>query len=488
MDAMSLFGECERRGVEVENLKRHNAELQVKTQDADSRILQLNERLSKAAHDISKYTAVREENDTLAYSLRELQGKYRALEDIHRKVAREGAQRGNRISSLNHDLGAVKMDRDSLKQSLQEEERTNRDLRSELEVEKSKNAELEARHKASQVCVRQLEDEVELAKAVQQRHVEDVRKAQETVSQLMEQGQWMPEEDREVSRKLNTLYTSMINWSKVHAHKTAAALDGLPAIDQTRIRRVLSQVTQRADGKGHMELRDLGLGNKSPAILLTAALSHAIYTTVFNNPFFFESAGLFLDGRQPNAQATSAILYRIYTEMQKNDKKGANSWRSQTLRMFASQNPSNEEGADIRDLKTQVAEQFSRDFIRGDARVFLDVGDGEGSDRREDELISITSRAAEWSYKLWAQRAELSSWSIKELPKVGGVVRFNSNDRYMEHHPLHNLQLDDDESCLDGKSVGLVTHPAVVAYEDSEGDEPSVRKVWKKAIVWMGTQ
>ena len=65
-------------------------------------------------------------------------------------------------------------------------------------------------------------------------------------------------------------------------------------------------------------------------------------------------------------------------------------------------------------------------------------------------------------------------------------MRFQFGADLLEHHPLHNLQISTANTSLDGQEVLLVTHPAVVAYGDAEGENYATRTVLKRAVVWMG--
>lgn len=67
-----------------------------------------------------------------------------------------------------------------------------------------------------------------------------------------------------------------------------------------------------------------------------------------------------------------------------------------------------------------------------------------------------------------------------------GVAKFENNHELVQHHAYHNIELSRDDHCLDGRPIALITHPAVVAYGDSNGEHYGSYKVWKKAEVWMG--
>jgi hypothetical protein len=140
--------------------------------------------------------------------------------------------------------------------------------------------------------------------------------------------------------------------------------------------------------------------------------------------------------------------------------------------------------ATTQSLRVSAAVQFTLDFLNGNSKVFLNPN---FATQGQQQLDKIVVQAADISYKLWTQKMQLQSLTPEDLPKKKGAVRFNSRSDLLEHHNLHNLQLNDDETCLDGKRVVLVTHPAFVAYGNAEGTDYSTLRVWKKAVVWMGS-
>lgn len=55
-----------------------------------------------------------------------------------------------------------------------------------------------------------------------------------------------------------------------------------------------------------------------------------------------------------------------------------------------------------------------------------------------------------------------------------------------EAHRVHNRELDDNPTCLNGKTIRIVTHPAVIVRGLSDGSDYSQVSPWKAAVVWMG--
>lgn len=92
----------------------------------------------------------------------------------------------------------------------------------------------------------------------------------------------------------------------------------------------------------------------------------------------------------------------------------------------------------------------------------------------------IVDKAAEIGDKLNTQRSVLLCKDIHDLPEY-----FVSGSRHLEPHSIHNRDLDDDEKCLDGGRILLVTQPLVVAMGKSDGSDYSTERILRKAVVWV---
>jgi hypothetical protein len=98
-------------------------------------------------------------------------------------------------------------------------------------------------------------------------------------------------------------------------------------------------------------------------------------------------------------------------------------------------------------------------------------------------LADIVAKAAEISYTLWTQKIHLFPQTLA----IGDMLEtYAHSDPLMDAHALHNKQIHEDETRLDGKPILLVAHPALVVggYEDLPDD--SAPTVLKKAVCWMG--
>lgn len=96
-----------------------------------------------------------------------------------------------------------------------------------------------------------------------------------------------------------------------------------------------------------------------------------------------------------------------------------------------------------------------------------------------NDLESIVQYAGELSYRLWTRRTVVR---VMALPDLRNQL-FKAGSDIMKAHPLHRLYEDEDR--CDGWEVGVVAHPAIVAYGSSDGKDYNSGRVWMKAEVWL---
>lgn len=111
-----------------------------------------------------------------------------------------------------------------------------------------------------------------------------VRKQQEESFKNIESALWIPREDGQVKIDLDELKRSMKNLAKAIAIPEFPGLSNLRQSAQDAILAAVDNVT-RAGLSG--VLLDGMSKKKSPAVILNALLSHAIYTKLFEHAFFF---------------------------------------------------------------------------------------------------------------------------------------------------------------------------------------------------------
>ena len=130
----------------------------------------------------------------------------------------------------------------------------------------------------------------------------------------------------------------------------------------------------------------------------------------------------------------------------------------------------------IDEAKQMECRNLAREFFSDAASLLKNPSSAEG----HEQLSMILQEGAEVSTKLATQRSGLLVGGMEE-----GLV-FDSTSRDMTAHTLHHADLDDDEGCLNGKPVLMVTHPLVLATGKSDGSDFAVNRVLKKRVVWMG--
>ncbi|KAF2102745.1 hypothetical protein NA57DRAFT_71731 [Rhizodiscina lignyota] len=321
--------------------------------------------------------------------------------------------------------------------------------------------------------------------------IQAANEVQEPSLQFPEDPEWMPEADADIQRKLDNIWQSMLSWSKGYAKTEAIDSLALSSDEQKSLERVLEPVSGSNNGQSST-LATAKLGTKGPSILLLASLSNAIYTNIFDNPFFFATHTISQAESEELPSESAISFYDIYIDMLEIDYEAANAWRVQTVRSLDPISAPNVASSRLRKMKSNIknarstaAVAFARQFLSSDARIFL-VPEKEVEERFFVDLVELMTRAAELAFKLSTQRQHVTSHQLKDLPRKGSALRFSYNSEFLQHHALHNLQLSEDEHCLDGAEVQLVVHPAVVAVGDAEGRDFSKRRVWKKAVVWMG--
>lgn len=177
------------------------------------------------------------------------------------------------------------------------------------------------------------------------------------------------------------------------------------------------------------------------------------------------------------------MLTRIY-EVSQNE---SHLWRSRTLRLLAtpSADVQQRDGRHWHNYSASqkaICHQFASEFYGSPAKHLIKPASREGGKADTqcfDDLESILQYAGELSYRLWTRRTVACVMSLPELRnqpfKVGSDI--------MTAHPLHRLYEDDDR--CDGWFVGVVAHPAIVAYGSSDGKDYSSGRVWVKAEVWL---
>jgi hypothetical protein len=164
--------------------------------------------------------------------------------------------------------------------------------------------------------------------------------------------------------------------------------------------------------------------------------------------------------------------------------KEVNTARSELLRLLLPQDTDDSSETIVDQLKTATSNAkaisclaLAEKFFAQGCNMFWKSDSLE----QHDQLVEVMQKADKISTKLCTQRSGLNCQVLSDLPPT-----FDHTARDMEAHWLHNEEWDDNSEALNGRPILLVTHPAVIAIGKSDGSDYDVRRVLKKAIVWMG--
>lgn len=128
--------------------------------------------------------------------------------------------------------------------------------------------------------------------------------------------------------------------------------------------------------------------------------------------------------------------------------------------------------------RTESAHDCASRLLSREARFFL--SDPHSVSMRE-ELQDILIRSARHSYSLFVQSRKLEIKTLAQLPE-----KFSHKNPELEAHQIHNKYLNSDQTQFDGKTILIVTHPAIIIYGNEDGTDYTVPHVLKKAVCYMG--
>lgn len=323
---VSFKGENERLKGEVTQWQLTSRTLDQEAKDARSsqqglqrQVKNLKEESRKEREELQK------ERDRMGKNIRSLNND---VQGLNRELRLERARTGplnvqitslqSQVHSLQGQIAAMKRHEQKQQSELTSLKQCKKSLDYDLETSRNNESNLADQIKMTEGAFADLEKELDDARRVYAAQAEDVRKAQESAFKLLDQEQWVPESDSEVSRKLNSIQASITSWCKTYALKTIMDFGLLSSNDLLCVQHTLKDISQYKDGVSLVNLKDAAIGAKWPNILLSAALAHAIYKTIFSNPFFFENGFQSLDTQdvKQDTIATPAIQ-RVYIDLLK---------------------------------------------------------------------------------------------------------------------------------------------------------------------------
>lgn len=248
-------------------------------------------------------------------------------------------------------------------------------------------------------------------------------------------------------------------------------------------------------------LESESMKDKACRTLLEGLVTHRVFNALLNDPFYIFNPSFTEDDtiskNAANAFSTTFKMMRLH------DVSSANKWRWETFRLLdpkiRHERPGQEE--EIRkNVHRRKTKGRTKEIIEAAAHAIADATvlsainlliSPEDQERASMRLRKITENLAQQAY-IWATaRIEIRVWDrecLREnLPKpyYSGCKEFLINDR------AHEVELDEDETALDGRQVTVVVNPAVISFS-ADGDPRRIcytddyRDVARRAKVLFG--
>lgn len=162
---------------------------------------------------------------------------------------------------------------------------------------------------------------------------------------------------------------------------------------------------------------------------------------------------------------------------------GAEDLRCQFVRALSPQ--SKNEDKDAASIKDKIDASRDSAVIRWVDLIMTEYQpylDREQLEPAREQLDMIIRDAAELNTKLWTRKARI---------EVGSLTSFDNHEYshqsgYVEAHPLHGRDLEDDPAALNGYETILLCSPVVTAWGNADGEKYDTYRVLKKGIAWLG--
>jgi hypothetical protein len=156
------------------------------------------------------------------------------------------------------------------------------DLRTAVSDKEFQLRDLDAKLKDQKHKVKELQYSLAMAEEARD---DLIRKQQEENFKQMDTGRWLPQEESKIKSDLDRLKRSMKSWSKDCSISSMTPVQNLMQGTEEEIALIqcLSDVVRFDDGRLPPGLNT----SKTPSLLLNALLTHDVYQSVFDNPFFF---------------------------------------------------------------------------------------------------------------------------------------------------------------------------------------------------------
>ncbi|TGO26563.1 hypothetical protein BPAE_0057g00390 [Botrytis paeoniae] len=306
---------------------------------------------------------------------------------------------------------------------------------------------------------------------IEEQHRTFIRKQQETTFRQMKSSRWAPLEDSKVIEEFDRLKRDIRNWAKKYSEIDMPTILGVLDMHE---RKALTDVLKDVVAFENNELPQGLSPKKAPALLLTALVSHNVYTTLFREPFFFL-------GGESVLYSNLKSVYRAGLQSNMGD---ASTWRSQTLRLLLPPADSASETEMKLHQRTEQmildeADQQASKFLKGAALYLIrnvalvDAG---------DKLKAIYREAATMSYKLWSRRTCLSCTTLNNL----NYPTFEPYSKYMVAHS--SVDYEKHRDLLNGKPISIMVHPCLIVFGTDDAKDYDQQRVWASAEVWLDSR
>ncbi|KAF1983180.1 hypothetical protein K402DRAFT_396887, partial [Aulographum hederae CBS 113979] len=218
---------------------------------------------------------------------------------------------------------------------------------------------------------------------------------------------------------------------------------------------------------------------------------------MFGNPLFFidERTRLAVDPNMVQKEGVmigpniSEGLHEVLDEVTQYNKKQAQSWRSELFRLLDPPLPDETSGMAIEEATKRTKDLTYKAIARASASlvpIFVELSESLLEQRTSVTMFSqleiLLTDVALTAYKLSTRKTQLEIHYLHSIKNH----RYEAQIDVFEPNALHREELDDNEKILDGRRILFVSHPLLIACGNTDGSDYNLRRVWKKATVWMG--
>lgn len=116
------------------------------------------------------------------------------------------------------------------------------------------------------------------------------------------------------------------------------------------------------------------------------------------------------------------------------------------------------------------------------------IYDNSECEAMQTSLTPIILEASELAAQLWTRKSRVEIGCWVGLIAAGDPLKlvYSADAKALQPHSLHNREIDDDPTAMDGREVILICSPMVGSSGNLEGKEYEKQVLVKKALVWMG--